>query len=230
MLDDDLTIRRKDFIAPSSRLIRHADALRGSCKPKRQSVPGGGEPAAREIGVSVTLAVGEPLAPSGVPLHGPDDRRHIGGRRGENVAGAPRRPLGRTAALGLLAAAVSLSLALAKPALVLDLFPRLAAAYAAVGLKVNLRGFEFEHVTARLEEAGGVRSLAVEGVLRNIGKETRDPLRLRVTLSDAMARPVYHWTASTGVKALAPGETAPFRARLAAPPGEAQTVRVDFAP
>jgi hypothetical protein len=67
-------------------------------------------------------------------------------------------------------------------------------------------------------------------VLRNVSKEMRDAPRLRVTLSDAQARPVYFWAATSGVKALPPGEAAPFRARLAAPPPEAQSVTVDFMP
>jgi hypothetical protein len=113
---------------------------------------------------------------------------------------------------------------------VLGVLPRLADAYAAVGLKVNLRGFEFAHVTARFEDVGNGRFLAVEGVLRNVSRDTRDAPRLRVALSDAKARPVYFWAATSGIKALPPGETAPFRARLAAPPLEAQSVTVDFMP
>jgi hypothetical protein len=148
---------------------------------------------------------------------------------GENAAAHPHRhriPL----ALGISLAVILVVAALAKPRTVVRLLPRTAAVYAALGLAVNLRGFDFEHVTARFEEAGGGRFLAVEGILRNVARQGRDPPRLRLTLSDANGRSIYFWTASSGIKGLPAGEAAPFRARLAAPPLEAQAVTVDFMP
>ena len=130
----------------------------------------------------------------------------------------------------MLVLVVAIAYALAAPRTVLRFLPRLAQAYAAIGLEVNLRGFGFDHVSARFEEVGGARFLAIEGVLRNVAQEARDAPRVRLTLSDAHGVPVYVWAATSGVKALPPGETAPFRARLAAPPAEAQSVTVDFAP
>ena len=109
------------------------------------------------------------------------------------------------------------------------LLPRMAEVYASIGLPVNLRGLAFEHVAARVEEAGKGRFLTVEGLLRNVAHAERDAPRLRFVLADGAGRPVYTWTASSGIKALPSGETAPFRARLAAPPGEAQKVTVDLA-
>jgi hypothetical protein len=132
--------------------------------------------------------------------------------------------------LGIFILAVAIAYALMAPGTVLRFLPRLAQAYSAIGLNVNLRGFEFEHVSARFEEVGGARFLAIEGMLRNVAQETRDAPRLRLTLYDAQAVPVYVWAASSGVKVLQAGETAPFRARLAAPPVEAQSVTVDFMP
>jgi hypothetical protein len=189
--------------------------------------------------VSVTFAASEPLVQSRVSAHHLDDRRRLGAGDGKIVAPSRSCAGGRAGArraralwpvLGLLAVAGCALFALARPAIVLGVWPRLADAYAAVGLEVNLRGFEFAHVTARFEDVGAQRFLSVEGVLRNVSKEMRDAPRLRVTLSDAQARPVYFWAATSGVKALPPGEAAPFRARLAAPPPEAQSVTVDFMP
>lgn len=116
----------------------------------------------------------------------------------------------------------------AKPGIVVRLLPRMAEVYASIGLPVNLRGLAFEHVAARLEEAGKGRFLTVEGLLRNITREKLDVPRLRLVLSDGTGSPVYTWTASSGIKALPPGETAPFRARLAAPPSEAHKITVDL--
>jgi hypothetical protein len=119
---------------------------------------------------------------------------------------------------------------LAKREPIVRAFPQLAPAYAALGLVTNLRGFEFGHVSARFEDLGGGRFLAVEGVLRNVTKQTRDAPRLRISLSDAKGTPIYFWAASSGVKALPAGGAAPFHAKLAAPPAEAQSVTVDFMP
>ncbi|MBW0003739.1 MAG: DUF3426 domain-containing protein [Hyphomicrobiales bacterium] len=119
-------------------------------------------------------------------------------------------------------------LAWAKPGIVVSLLPRMAEVYASIGLPVNLRGLAFEHVAARLEEADKGRFLTIEGLLRNISRKKLDVPRLRLVLSDGMGNPVYSWTASSGIGALPPGETAPFRARLAAPPSEARKITVDL--
>jgi hypothetical protein len=155
--------------------------------------------------------------------------------RGEALAGSrqavakPRSPR-RLAGLGAGLGTLLLLGAWAKPGMVVHLLPRMAEVYASIGLPVNLRGLAFEHVAARVEEAGKGRFLTVEGLLRNVTREERDVPRLRLVLGDSAGRPVYTWTASSGIKALPPGETAPFRARLAAPPAEAQKITVDLAP
>ena len=59
----------------------------------------------------------------------------------------------------------------AKPGMVVRLLPRMAEVYASIGLPVNLGGLAFEHVAARVEEAGKGRFLTVEGLLRNIARE-----------------------------------------------------------
>ena len=184
--------------------------------------------------MSVTFEAGERLAgdlgqqrgarPAAVP------GACLSGRRGEIVAAQP--PAGRREAAWRVVLVTVLVLALgfvvAQPRLVIRVLPRFAGLYAAAGMPVNLRGFAFEHVTARIEEAGGARFLVAEGVLRNVARRPGDAPRLRVTLVDASGAKVYSWTASTGVRALEPGDTAPFRARLAAPPPEARRVTVDF--
>jgi hypothetical protein len=159
-------------------------------------------------------------------------------RRGSEAQPRPRagRPRGRLPGrlvigrllIGL--AAILVLGALAKPGMVVRLLPRTAEIYAAIGVPVNLRGLAFENVTARFEEAAGTRFLTVEGLLRNVARDKRELPRLHLVLADGEGRPVYSWTAGSAIKALAAGETAPFRARLAAPPQEAQAVIVDFAP
>ncbi|MFI5013999.1 MAG: FxLYD domain-containing protein [Hyphomicrobiales bacterium] len=151
---------------------------------------------------------------------------------GNGAPGGPRRGVaGRLlVALGIGLPIMIVVCAFAKPRMMVRLLPRTAQIYAAVGAPVNIRGFDFEHVTARFEETGDGRFLEVEGSLRNVARAAGDAPRLRIALRDAKGGQVYFWTASSGVKALRPGEVAPFRARLAAPPPEALTVTVDFMP
>jgi Protein of unknown function (DUF3426) len=155
----------------------------------------------------------------------PKGRKLAGSRHAIAKTRSPRR----LAALGAGLGALLLLGAWAKPGIVVRLLPRMAEVYASIGLPVNLRGLAFEHVAARVEEAGKGRFLTVEGLLRNVTREERDVPRLRLVLADRAGRPVYTWTASSGIKALPPGETAPFRARLAAPPAEAQKITVELA-
>jgi hypothetical protein len=223
------------MLAHCREVARLHDGERGLDRPR-----GNGE----ELKVSVTFLADESLVTSMTSVASPDNQRRIGKAQGENVAGATsaarrlpaasrsgaRRGRAILAALGIIGGIVLVALPVARPDLVLRALPRLAPVYAAAGLTVNLRGLAFERVTARFDDIGGGRFLAVEGILRNVAAEARDAPRLRVTLSDAKGRPVYFWTTGSGVKTLAAGETAPFRARLAAPPAEAQSVTVDFAP
>ncbi len=163
--------------------------------------------------------------PAGLWPKGEKPARSQPGRVGAKACSRRRRP-------GLIAGFAALVLlgAWAKPGMVVRLLPRMAEVYASMGLPVNLRGLTFEHVAARMEEAGKGRFLTVEGLLHNIAREERDVPRLRLVLADNAGRPVYTWIATSGIKTLPPGETAPFRARLAAPPAEAQKITVDLAP
>jgi hypothetical protein len=154
-------------------------------------------------------------------------RRFLSERRGKIVA--RRGGQGVLFMAGVTSLAIAIA-SLAKPNVVVTLWPRLAKVYAAAGMPVNLRGIDLDHVSARFEEAAGGRFLVVEGVLHSVSRGTLDVPRLRMTLLDDNGRSVYFWTASAGTKALAPGEAAPFRARLAAPPPESRQVTVDFAP
>jgi hypothetical protein len=145
---------------------------------------------------------------------------------------APAKPRfqRRLVGLGVGVAVLLLFGVWAKPEMFVRLLPRMAEVYASIGLPVNPRGVAFDHVVARLEEAGNGRFLTVEGLLRNVAREEREVPRLRLVLADAAGSPVYTWTASSGIKALPPGQSSLFRARLAAPPTEAQKVTIDLLP
>jgi hypothetical protein len=112
---------------------------------------------------------------------------------------------------------------------IVRLAPGAAPLYAALGLGVNLRQMAIEKVTSRLADEDGRQILIVEGNIRNLAEAPRPAPRMRLSVLDATGREIYFWTAAPPKARLAVGETAQFRARLAAPPKEGSDVRVRFA-
>ena len=128
------------------------------------------------------------------------------------------------------AAAVALLLfaALHQREQVVRLLPQTARLYAAAGLKVNLRGIEIRNVQSRVVSEGEDSVLVVDGELVNIAGRRVDVPRLHFALLGPEGRQVFVWSAQADRPALQPGETLPFRRRLAAPPADAREVSVRF--
>lgn len=116
---------------------------------------------------------------------------------------------------------------------VVRLIPQTAGLYAVIGLPVNLRGLIFEDVltSSEIEPAGpqpGVPVLVAQGRITNITSHNVDVPRLRFALRNVAGLEVYAWTAQPDRPVLNPGESLPFRTRLASPPADAHTVAVRF--
>ena len=111
---------------------------------------------------------------------------------------------------------------------VVRLAPQTASLYAAIGLPVNLRGLAFENVTSVKEQRDGVTVLVVEGTIVSASASAVEVPRLRIALRGEAGNEVYVWTAAPNRSILAPGETLPFRTRLASPPPEGRDVLVRF--
>ncbi len=107
-------------------------------------------------------------------------------------------------------------------------FPQTASLYAALGLPVNLRGLFFQDVKSRNEIEDGTSVLVIEGTIVNLTTRTLDVPRLRFALRNASGHEVYAWTAQPSKPTLGSGNGLPFRARLAAPPGDGRDVIVRF--
>jgi predicted Zn finger-like uncharacterized protein len=106
--------------------------------------------------------------------------------------------------------------------------PQTASLYARVGMPVNLRGLSFENIKTVREIDEGVPMLVVEGeIVGTTGRHAEVP-RLRFAVTDAGGKEIYAWTARPSRSLLPPGETLPFRSRLASPPAEASGVSVRF--
>jgi predicted Zn finger-like uncharacterized protein len=111
---------------------------------------------------------------------------------------------------------------------VVRFLPQTASLYAAIGLPVNLRGLAFAEVASATETHDGVPVLVVEGTIVNAKDRAAEVPRLRFSVRNQRGQEVYAWTALPSRSVLAPGETLPFRSRLASPPPEAHDVLVRF--
>ena len=110
---------------------------------------------------------------------------------------------------------------------VVEMAPRTAAAYAAIGAPVNPTGLEFEAVSARAvpNDPGKV---VVSGALRNVrDKEVVAPV-VRVALLDAHGAEIGHAMVRIDAAPVLPGKVQGFAAVIADPGAKGAGVGVDF--
>jgi hypothetical protein len=107
--------------------------------------------------------------------------------------------------------------------------PVSAAAYSAVGLKVNLAGLDLRGVSSKIVTEGARKVLMVEGEIVNLRRVPNRVPPVALSVRGADGRPRYSWTAQAPKTKLAAGETMAFRARLASPPADGTDVLVRFA-
>ena len=111
---------------------------------------------------------------------------------------------------------------------IVRLLPQTASFYSAVGLPVNLRGLAFEGIKMSKEEQDGMPVLVVEGSITNVTRRAAEVPRIRLAVRNERKNEIYSWTTQPQRSILGPGETLPFRARLASPPAETRDVMVRF--
>ncbi|MCP8938711.1 FxLYD domain-containing protein [Alsobacter sp. SYSU M60028] len=128
-----------------------------------------------------------------------------------------------------LACAVLVAAAVAQRGAVVSALPRSAGLYAAIGLPVNARGIEFANVRAEIVTDKDQPVLVVEGEVRGVARGRATVAPIEVSLRDADGRRIFEWVSEAPVAALEPGEAAPFRTRIVAPPAEGASVLVRFA-
>jgi len=106
--------------------------------------------------------------------------------------------------------------------------PQMASFYSTIGLPVNLRGLVFNGVKISNETHDGVPVLVVEGTIISTVNVPVDLPRIRFALRNSAGAEIYSWTAQPSQNVLEPGDTLPFRSRLASPPAEGQDLQVRF--
>lgn len=110
---------------------------------------------------------------------------------------------------------------------VVEMAPRAAAAYAAVGLTVNPTGLDFEAISARpLPNDPG--KVLVSGALRNVRDNERIAPPVRVALLDAQGAEIGHAVVRIDAAPVLPGRTQGFAAIIADPGARGQGIGVDF--
>ncbi len=107
--------------------------------------------------------------------------------------------------------------------------PAAANVYAALGLPVNLAGLDLRSVRARIVMEGARKVLAIEGEIVNLRRNANPVPQVALTVRGEDGRDQYAWTTRAPKPKLEPGETMPFRARLASPPEKGADVLVRFA-
>jgi predicted Zn finger-like uncharacterized protein len=106
--------------------------------------------------------------------------------------------------------------------------PQMAQLYASIGLPVNLRGLEFAGLKVEAEMHEGIPVLVIEGSIVSKASMPVDVPRLHFALRNAAGVEVYSWTALPSQSVLEPGQSLPFRSRLASPPADGHDVQVRF--
>lgn len=130
------------------------------------------------------------------------------------------------AALGLVSAGMA---AVSARATIVEHAPALAVLYQGIGLPVNTRGIAFTDVRSAMGVDGATPVLSVEGKLTNLRAASVTVPEIVASLQGTDGRALYSWKSQAPKASLAPGETASFRTRLAAPPNGGQTVVLRFA-
>jgi len=137
---------------------------------------------------------------------------------------------GAAPALVFLALMIAATTTIAARAAIVSAAPATAAAYASLGMPVNLRGLSIDGVRATI---GGPsedrRDLLITGEIVNLRQAETPVPNLRITLRGDDRRELYLWTAHEPKPRLGPHERVAFRARLAAPPAGVRDVLVKFA-
>lgn len=165
----------------------------------------------------------------GVPSATPRQLYHNRGASACQAGPKSRKGSGRTAVFWAFGALFLISATIGQRAALVRSVPALGRVFALAGMPVAARGPLLLKLASRIDGASAQRLLTVEGEIANPGSRTVAVPGLRVSVKAADGREIYHWLAQPPKSSLLGGETISFRAKLADPPAQAQTVSLRFA-
>ncbi len=156
-------------------------------------------------------------------------------RRGKRPAKPSQAPeaflrrggAGRPAAAALAGLAL-LGLVVWQREAAVRLAPQLAGLFETIGMPVNVRGLSLSSVESGVVDDGQNRFLVVEGDVTNVARSKTAVPMIEVAVKDAGGATLYTWMTEPPRASLEPAELIRFRARLASPPEQGQSVRVRF--
>jgi len=228
---------------PASTEGINVEGLREDMEVERTEQAAAADAVLAEVaGEEVTVADAPPLVPPMEPVDAPDSQAAVpapdAGEGIETFAACRTRrqalrhqnrqwPVPGLPTI-ILALVVANTILVAWRMDVVRLLPQTASLYAAVGLPVNLRGLAFDDIKMSKEEQEGMPVLVVEGSIVNVTRRAVEVPRLRLAVRNEAKNEIYSWTTLPARSILSPGETLPFRARLASPPAETRDVLVRF--
>ncbi len=112
---------------------------------------------------------------------------------------------------------------------VVSIMPQTAKFYAALGLPVNLRAVQFDHLTAAAERHDGEPVLVVKGEIGNSTDQPEAVPHLRFAILNSQQQEIYSWTAvASRGRRLPAGQTLAFQSELTLPPADTRAVAVRF--
>lgn len=171
---------------------------------------------------------GETPAVEAPPAAGPKRRGKASGKARKQQGASLRRGGAGLPAAAALAGLVLLGGAVWQREAAVRAAPQLAGLFAKIGMPVNVRGLSLSGIESGVVDDGQNRFLVVEGDVINLTKsKTAMPL-IEVAVRDASGATLYTWTTEPPRAILEPAELVRFRARLASPPEQGQSVRVRF--
>ena len=112
---------------------------------------------------------------------------------------------------------------------IVDLWPKAATIYKAVGMPVNLTGLDLRNIDYQRKFTDGVPLLELHGEVLNKGKVAQAVPELRAALLGSDGKELYSWTFKAAASKLGPGEVSAFSSELPSPPVESQQLVVTFA-
>jgi predicted Zn finger-like uncharacterized protein len=108
-------------------------------------------------------------------------------------------------------------------------WPQSAGLYNRLGLKIDQRGIHIVDLNYQRQNEDGQTVLAVTGRIVNDGdRELPVSQTVRVILSDANDKDMFHWDFTPGARSLKPGQAVPFLTRISSPPAAARHLEVRF--
>jgi predicted Zn finger-like uncharacterized protein len=125
---------------------------------------------------------------------------------------------------------IPLSAGLLAPQDVARGFPPARVIYSMAGIDIKVGGLEFRNVGQQHKMVDGVRVLAIQGEIVNVGNRERKIPPLKFMLRNDRQQPVYDWQLTATTRPVKPGEVSTFVTRVASPPESAQHIEIRFAP